>query len=177
MRAALRILAGTVVGVFVWQAAGGLRFTPTGATNRISDYAAALILLPFALTALYLLMVGLRWLLLALWPAAVRVECATGAIEFHLGPFGRSRFDAQRLSARYPYELDADDDEQQFEKFEDPEVQERDRLPVMTHPAYPGRLELLIRRFTTDDETALAEKMRPFLRFVRGSAVQGDTDP
>ena len=77
------------------------------------------------------------------------------------------RLDAQRLEIRYPHELDPEDSEQRFESYEDPDVQERTRLPRMTHPEYPGRVDWVIRRFVPLDEAVLAQRLRPFLEAAR----------
>jgi len=174
--AALRLFGGAVVGVFVVTSYRGLHFVPSGASNRITDYALAVALLPVAVGGLYLLLTGLRWLLLVLWPGNLEIVGSSREILFALGPFGRHRFDAPRLRIRYPYECDPDEGEYSVEAFEDPQLQERTRVPRIDHPDHPGRVDRLIERFAAPQRQALVDAMQPFiaaLRENRASAAGG----
>lgn len=167
MRAFVRLLFGMLLGSFLVQAYGGLRFTPTGASNRLTDYALAIAMLPFTAGTLALLWAGLRWLALAFWPMSVRMEFSGQGIAMYLGPFGRCFLDAGRLKVQYPHEMDSEETDEVFEAFEDPEIQERTRVPHLVHPDYPGRVDLLMLRYGVLDEPALAETLRPFVAAVR----------
>ena len=129
LRSLPRLLAAGAAAVLIGSIWGRLRFTPTGASNRIVDYAWAIALLPVGLVALWLAASGLRWLLLAGWPRPVAFLGRRRELTLDLGPFGHHRLDAARMSVRYAHELDPEEGGDPFETFEDPELQERTRLP------------------------------------------------
>lgn len=176
MRAFVRLMFGAMVGAFVVQAYAGLHFIPTGVSNRLTDYALAIALLPVAAATAFLLWAGLRWLALAAWPAAVRMEFSDRGIAIYLGPFGQCFLDAGRLVVRYPHEMDPEEGGEAFELFEDPQLQERTRVPHIEHPDYPGRVDLLMLRYGVLDEPALAQRLSPFIAAVRGGAGHIERD-
>ncbi len=169
LRAFVRLMCGSLLGVAVINGISGLRFVPTGSSNRLTDYAIAIALIPFALGALYLAGAGLRWLLLCGWPSPERIDFSAEMIALSLGPFGKCELDVKQLSMQYPHEIDPEEADEPFECYEDPEVQEKTRLPNMIHPDYPGQVDRLIRRFVRLDEAEIAERLTPFVRAVRQS--------
>ncbi|MCP4250128.1 MAG: hypothetical protein GY778_24055 [bacterium] len=176
LRALPRLLAAGAAVVLIGSVRGRLRFTPTGASNRITDYAWALALLPVVLAVLWLAVAGLRWLLLAVWPRRVAFCGRRRDLTLDLGPFGHHRLDVARMSIQYPHELDPDDGGDPFETFEDPEVQERTRLPHMEHPDYPGRLDWLLLRLAGGEEQAVVRQLSPFVKAVREADSMGEAN-
>ena len=59
-RAILRLLAGAMISVVLAHAYGGLHFRPTATSNRLTDYAIVLALVPAAALAILLLAAWLR---------------------------------------------------------------------------------------------------------------------
>ncbi len=176
LRSLPRLLAAGATAALVGSVWGRLRFTPTGASNRIVDYAWAIALLPVALVALWLAAAGLRWLLLAAWPGRVAFCGRMRELTLALGPFGHYRLDIARLSVRYAHELDPEEGGDPFETFEDPELQERTRLPHMEHPDYPGRLDWLILRLAGGQEQVVVQLLRPFIEAVRKAHSMGEAE-
>ena len=168
-RALLRIPPGAVLILIAVRVVSELKFTPSGVSNRITEYSVALIMLVVALTGLILVLRGLRWLALALWPAAVGITADAGALTFRMGPFGTRRYPTDALDVSYAFErsVDADDDDNLYESFLDPEVQMESYLPRIVHPDASVPLERLILHYARGTERQLAVALRPFTDDMR----------
>ena len=62
------------------------------------------------------------------------------------------------------------------ESFEDPELQERTRLPHIEHPDYPGRLDWLILRLAGGQEQVVVQRLSPFIKAVREAGLMGEAE-
>ena len=168
-RALLRIPPGAVLILIAVRVVSELKFTPSGVSNRITEYSVALIMLVVALTGLILVLRGLRWLALALWPAAVGITADAGALTFRMGPFGTRRYPTDALDVSYAFErsVDTEDDDNLYESFLDPEVQMENYLPRIVHPDASVPLERLILHYARGTERQLAVALRPFTDDMR----------
>jgi hypothetical protein len=143
---------------------GRLTFVSTGASNALVDYSVAIIALPIPILGLVLLIVGLRWILLAVWPAKLGIEASENELILRLGPFGTKRFDADRIEVRYPFELRDDEADVGFEAYLPEETQYATFVPRMIHPEAREAIHRTILRFASVDEKAAAAALGPILR-------------
>ncbi len=154
-------------------AAPAIRFTPSGASNRIEDYALLIALLPVAGLGLWLAWRGARWLALACWPGRVGVEADARELVLALGPFGFWRLDAVRLRAVYLFELDSDElASDQFEAHLPEDHQRRVMLPRLSHPDCPFPIRERLLALLAGDEPELARQLAPFIRAWRGEPLE-----
>ena len=168
-RALLRMMpAGLMLAVSVGTISS-LNFTPNPLTNRITEYCLTLVMVPVGFCGAAFAISGLRWLLTAFWPGRLCIVADAGALTFHLGPMGTRRYEVDRISLRYPFELNIEDDGEEavFESLLEPSVQMATLLPRMEYAGEPNRLNRRILHFTRLDEAHAAKVLRPFFEFVR----------
>ena len=168
-RGLLRIIpAGLMLAVSVGTVSS-LNFASNPFTNRITEYCLALVMVPVGLGGAVLAFSGARWLLTAFWPGRLCIVADAGGITFHLGPMGTVRCEVDRITLRYPFELNTEDDGENavFESFLEPSEQMATLLPRMEYAGEPKRLDRRILHFTRLDEAQAAELLRPFVEFVR----------
>ena len=73
-RATLWLALATVIAVFSWPAVANLRFDRSGISPPIVDIAVVLVVIPFGLCGVGMVIWGLRWFVLAVWPGRVGVH-------------------------------------------------------------------------------------------------------
>lgn len=168
-RALLRMMPAGLLLVMSVGTIRSLNFAPNPLTNRITEYCLTLVMLPLGLSGAALAISGLRWLLTALWPGRLLIVADAGGLTFHLGPMGTDRYEIDRITLRYPFELSIEDDggDAVFESLLEPSEQMATLLPRMEYAGEPTRLDRRILHFTRLDETQAAESLRPFIEFVR----------
>lgn len=134
-----------------------------GATNRVVDWAIALIALPVPLISLIALWRAIRWLSLSIWPGPVGIAATLEGIQTHLGLIESRTYDAKRLVIRYPFELAEELDEGSFEAYLPEEKQMEMLMPRMTHPQARRPLQEILMQFGSYDEADLARRLRPLI--------------
>jgi len=146
-----------------------LSFTPTGVSNRITDYVIAVAASPLAVGTLVCAFKGLRCLLFAIWPGRMGVWGERDALVLRLGPFGRVRYAAAKLDIRYPFELADDADEDGgYEAFLPEEEQKKRLLPRMTHRGVREPINETILRYAAGSEEEIIHGLRPAIEHWRG---------
>lgn len=147
----------------------GLNFASNPLTNRITEYCLTLVLAPIGLGGVMLAFSGLRWLLTAFWPGRLCIVADADGITFHLGPMGTDRCEVERITLRYPFELDIEDEGEDavYESLLEPSEQMATLLPRMEYAGEPKRLDRRILHFTRLDQARAAELLRPFVEYVR----------
>jgi len=164
-RAAFFLAGVAVCGILLRQGVPLLRFTPSGASNRIEDYALGFVLLIVAGLGVGLLIPGLRHLALALWPGPVGIAANPEGLLLLLGPVGRWSIPKSELHVTYPFEFDeGDEDAASFEFHLPAEVQESTLIPRIRHTPTDRDLREVILKHVSHDEAALAKRL--------GSAIQ-----
>lgn len=169
-RALLFLGPGVLLLVICFGVAQGLRFRPSGVSNRIGDYSLAIVMLPVALGGLVIAGMGLRWLAMAVWPGWLGIVADADGLSFHLGPMGSARYCAGELDVRYLFELlgeDGEGDAELYEALTDPQEQMASMLPRIRCARSAKSLERRIVRFTRMGEQELAALLRPFIESVR----------
>ncbi len=147
-----------------------LNFTPTGVSNRLTEYCLATAMVPVFLAGLALAVSGSRWILLGVWPGQLLIVATADAITLHLGPMGRFIYDTDALKVTYPFEETGDpggDEVPVYESLLHPAEQMATLLPRIVHTGTSERIEREIMRFTRLPESSLIETLRPFIDNVR----------
>lgn len=175
-RALVRLAPALVVVTFSGSILANLRFARSGGSSLIVDVAVALVLAPIVLCAVAVGVAGLRWLALACWPRPVGIYADATALTLALGPFGRRRYETDRLEIRYLFERGEDDEADTFEALLPQEQQIRSFLPTMRHPAAPEPLDRVVMRFVGGSEATLAQTLRPMLARWRGEDDTAEPD-
>ena len=153
---------------------GQLQFVPSGTSNRFVDYSIAILMIPFVLGAVAFAMRAAGLACMAIWPGSVGVYAGRETLTIRLGPFGTRRYDVRRLEVRYPYELPADDGDDQFEAFLPEERQLAELVPRMTHPEASELLDRTIRRMAGMADAEIARVLRPAMDFYRAAGRGGE---
>lgn len=151
---------GVVVTVSVFP---DLNLWASGATNRVVDWAIALIALPAPLISLFALWRAIRWLSLSLWPGPVGITATPEGIQTRLGLIESRTYDAKRLVIRYPFELAEELDEGSFEAYLPEEKQLETLMPRLTHPEARRPIQEILMQFGSGDEGDLARRLRPLI--------------
>lgn len=173
----MRTGPGVVLFLFGWNAMRNLDFANSPTTNRITEYALGVVLVPVTMSGLLLAIAGMRWALLAGWPAPLGIVGSTDGLTFRLGPMGNRRFDISGLDVTYLFErsFDTDDAEAVYESLIDPQLQMAEMLPCIRHPDAGEPLERRILRFVRMSERRTADALRPFIDHVRAQRpAQGE---
>jgi len=157
-----------LTGLLAYLICRDLPFTTTGTSNRLVEYAIALIALPLPVLSAWSAWKALQWLTFTLWPGTLEIQASERGLVLQLGPFGTRRFDAARLVVKYPFELSADLDGGGFEAFLPEERQRSTLLPGILHPDSPKPLNHEILRFSSLDETRVAGTLRACIAVWRG---------
>jgi len=167
-RAALRIGPGVVTAFLSAHALGRLNFAPSGISNRITDYALAMILVPIALVGLALVVFGLRWLLMSMWFGKLEIVGTEDALTFRLGPLGAQRYTLEELTVYYPFEFCPEEElEGVYESLLDPAVQMEEYLPHIVRRRDSARLDPRIPGLAALREKQCAALLRPWTNAVR----------
>lgn len=143
-----------------------LSFTPSGVSNRITEYSLVALILPMSVAGAMLAWRGLRWLLTAVWPGPVEIVAERTGLTFCLGPMGTSRHDAAHLEAKYPFELLLDGDELDDSVYEahlPPEQQQAEFLPRIRDLHTKRRLDRNLVAYTAQSPERLSTQLRPLL--------------
>jgi len=161
-------LGGVAVAVF-----SRLQFIPSGTSNRLVDYSLAVVMIPIVLGAAAFAIRAAGLACMAVWPGAVGVYAGRDELTIKMGPFGTRRYDVARLDVRYPYELPADDGEDQFEALLPEERQVAELFPRITHPDARELIDRTIRRMAGVPEDDIVHILRPAIYFYR-AVREGD---
>ncbi len=157
----------------------GLNFTPSGVSNRITEYALAAVLAPVALVGVALVISGLRWLLMSIWPGRLGIIASADALTFQLGPMGVQRYAMEELTVRYLFESSpGEESETLYEALLDPDVQMAEFLPRIEGRQDSKRLDLWMLKFAGLAERQCAASLRPWTDMVRndrGCSSPSDT--
>ena len=169
-------LGGVAVAVF-----SQLQFIPSGVSNRLVDYSLALLMIPIVLGAAAFAIRAAGLACMAVWPGSVGVYAGRDELTIKMGPFGTRRYDVGRLDVRYPYELPADDGEDQFEALLPQERQMAELIPKITHPDARELIDRTIRRMAGGPEDNIVRMLRPAIDFYRAvregdKGVRGDAE-
>lgn len=169
LRAVLSAGPGLFMALLSLRFIGGLSFTPTATSNRITEYSLTLVLLPVAAGGLLLTFSGLRWLVMVLWPGRLEIVADVDALTFHLGPMGSARYETRRLDVRYLFEIPGDETDAAaiYESLLEPEVQMAEFLPRIRYSGEPDRLDRRILYFIGAGEKQAAAALRPFIDHLR----------
>lgn len=162
-RASVWLAPALVHGLFSWHLWFNLRLGEPGGPSTIVKVAIIAALIPFGLAGIAMVVWGLRWLLLAMWPGRVGVTADTHALRLELGPFGNRTYDTDRLDVRYFFELSADSGEEGFEALLPEAEQIRNFLPRLLHPDAKNPLQRSIMRFADGTESSVAQALRPII--------------
>ena len=155
-------LGGVAVAVF-----SQLHFIPSGTSNRLVDYSLAVLMIPIVLGAAAFAIRAAGLACMAAWPGSVGVFAGPDELTIKMGPFGTKRYDVARLDVRYPYELPADDGEEQFEALLPHERQVAELIPRITHPDARELIDRTIRRMAGVSEDNIVRILRPAIYFYR----------
>ncbi|MCG3129964.1 MAG: hypothetical protein FLDDKLPJ_00703 [Phycisphaerae bacterium] len=176
-------------GILGWSAAApaalvlnlvapSLSFRHSGASNQIEDFALAFALLLIGGLGLAAAGWGGRWMLLASWPGQVGFVADGRGVSWRLGPFGSGRLDAARIEARYLFELDDEElEEDRFEAFLPEETQRRTMLPRLRHPQVRRCVRPLLLNFCGAPEEELAARLRPMIDAWRKTSAETGASP
>jgi len=153
---------------------GHLDFRASVVSSRLVELSLAALMLPVAAAAVSSGVVAARWVLLVLWPSAVGITASPANLELRLGPFGARRFDGERITVRYPFELTAEEVDGMFEAFLPEEEQFANLVPRLRHPSAREPLERTILRFAGLSERYVASALRPVVACWRERQPPGD---
>ncbi len=154
------LIAGALYG------ASSLSFRSSAVSNRLTDYAAAFVLLWAFAGGVGLAWRGFRWLLFACWPAPLGLTVTADHVAIHLGPFGRSQVPHDDLTATYRFELD-ELEHPTTEDFVDPEEEVATRLPLLRRRSGGEPLDEVLRRFSAVPEPRLVARLQPLVHKLR----------
>lgn len=178
MRGILGGIAAAPAALVLNMIAPSLSFRHSGASNQIEDYALSFTLLLIGIAGLAAAAWGGRWALLALWPGRVGFVADVRGLSWRLGPFGSGRLDAERIEARYLFELDDEElEEGHFEAFLPEETQRRTMLPRLRHPQVRHCVRQLLLNFCAAPEEKLADGLRPMIDAWRKAPADAGSSP
>lgn len=149
-----------------WLAIVGLLdvdLAPAGFQSRLVEYSVGLLWLLVLAAGAAFVWSGLRWVLLGLWPGPVGVAADKAELRLQFGPYGDRTYDAARLTIRYLFELDEEEQEGMVEALMPEDFQRANYVPRIRHPEAPEPLEARMRRLLRRDETAIAAALRPMI--------------
>ncbi|MEK6674665.1 MAG: hypothetical protein AABZ47_03310 [Planctomycetota bacterium] len=155
-KATVLFLPGALLGIVTGLILADLRFIPSGASNRIVDYAVAALALGLAIISIFLLIRGGTWLLLSLWPGHVGIHADEHELRLCLGPFKARRFIATELRITYPFDTIDNGDDVSFEAYLPEEVQIQTLLPAIIPHASAERLDRVLLQFAKGSEPQVA---------------------
>lgn len=162
-----------ILGLIVFGVLGGLRFSPTGLSNRLVDFSLAAMLIPLAGASLYAGFASVRHFLLSAWPFPLGIVFGERSLRLHLGPFGRMEYDVHKLDVTYPFEQSVDLAGGSFEAFLPVEEQIATLLPRISHGDEPRAIDRRVLRFAAHSEEELAGMVRDIISRWRASQDQG----
>ncbi len=167
-RSSVWLAPALVHGLLSWHLLSDVRLGEPGGPHTIVELAIIAALVPFGLAGIAMVALGMRWLLLALWPGCVGVTADAHALRLALGPFGNRTYDTDRLEVRYFFELSEDNDEGGFEALLPEQEQIKNFLPRLLHPDAKSPLHRSIMRFADGTESSIAQALRPVIAQWRG---------
>lgn len=144
-----------------------LSFSTSPLRNGLVEGCIVVVTVPVLAAAIFFGLRAVRWGLLGVWPAPIGIAACHNELVMQLGPFGTQSYDASCLQIRYPYELDDDQDGDEFEAFLPEDVQVATLLPRITHSRESKPLNHRILRFTGASEADLAQVLLPITRAWR----------
>lgn len=162
-RASVWLAPALVHALISWHILTDIRLEAASGANTVVAVAWIAMLVPFGLVGAVMVIVGLRWLALALWPGRVGVTATADELKLALGPFGTRSFDASRLEAKYFFELSIDVVDEGFEALLPDEEQVANFLPRLRHPDAKEPLNRRLMRFATGTEPEIAQTLRPVI--------------
>lgn len=131
--------------------------------HRATFLALSVFFLGLAAIAAVLLIICIRWLLLACWTAELGIEISSQTVSLKLGPFGRRTYDWSDIEMGIEQDFD---------------VELLDRIPddaivtFMRHPDSNEDLLLRVQRFAGLETERLTSLMRPYLKWT-SSEISG----
>ncbi len=167
-RSSVWLAPALVHGLISWHILSDVRLGTTGGASTIVTVAMIALLIPFALAGVAMIVLGLRWLLLALWPGRVGVTADARSLHLAFGPFGSRTYDVDRLDTKYYFELSIDIVEVGFEALLPDEEQVANFLPRLLHPDAKTPINRTIMRFAGGTEAEVACALRPMIAHWRG---------
>lgn len=159
--------AGAVICIVVYLAWQPLRFDPNPASNRLTDYALAVVYAAVGLIGIGLLWYGLKWLIFALWPGPVELVADEGGLTVPTGPFAVHRYDWERMTARYSFEVEPDEEGFAFDSLMDEDEEPDARLPLLQHPESRIPLNVALERLIDVRSPVHIARLRPWIDAVR----------
>ena len=176
-RGVVRVAPGVVLVLIAWSVVRPLRFTPSAVSNRIVDYSLLALMVPVAVAGMLLVVQGLRWMAMALWPARLEIRADEHAVTMRLGPIGSRRIANETIDLRYPFEMEGDPDigDDVYESFLSPERQMASILPRMFHDAEKRRLDNLVFYYSGQDVETCIAALRPYVEYMRRGRPAIDT--
>jgi len=167
-RSSVWLAPALVQALILWHVLADLQIHKTGSGSTMVAMAKIALLVPFAVAGAAMLVVGLRWLLLTLWPGRVGITADAHSLRLALGPFGRHIYDVNRLEAKYLFELSVDIVESGFEALLPDDEQVDNFLPRLLHPDAKTPINRSIMRFACGTEAEVARALRPMIAQWRG---------
>lgn len=161
MNGLIRGAGASISGFLVALILVRLDFSTTAISNRIVDFALAVVSLPLVMAALVWGIQAIRWLALALWPAAIGAFASASGLTLRFGPFGTSTYPASELDVRYLFELGEEESDGSYEALLPEEEQRAQFVPRLAHPAATQPLDRVIIRFVAGSEADMAASLRP----------------
>jgi len=181
VRRTARLLRGlllTPLGLYlinlIWRIWPSLVFVPTAVSNRITDYALAVVLVLLAAVGFSFALAGLRWLLFLFWPARLHIVADSKRLCIPTGPIGRLELDWERMSARYSFEVEPEELGEGFDSLMDEDEEPSVRLPLLRHPALRTPVNDLLTAFAGLEEGRLVGLLRPYVERVRRRQAERD---
>ena len=156
-RAALLAVVGVMCGFPAFRLWPELRFVPSAASNRITDYAIAWLAGLLLLLGLGLCWRSAKWAALAAWPGRLGFEISADNIRARLGPFGTWSVAAAELSVDWPeylFELELDADQ----------PLPLNECPPITYGSGETRIDIQLRRFGLLSEGRWWPIVEPLIR-------------
>lgn len=159
--------AGAIICYMVFRLWQRLHFDPTPASNRLPDYAFAVVYVTLAIVGTALLWHGLRWLTFALWPGPIEIVADEDGLTIPTGPIARRRYDWERMTLRYSFEIEADEEAFVFDSFMDEDEEPDARLPLMQHPESRLPLNVALERLIDVGRPTVIARLRPWTDWAR----------
>lgn len=139
-------------------------FRASAVSNRLVDYCLAVAALLPAVASLVFGVAALGRVLLALWPGTVAIVAEPGALWLRLGPLGTRRYDAAHLDIQYPFEIEDEANDGDFEAFLPEAEQIQTLMPRITHPDSSKPLNRVILAYAGGSERDVIAVLRSALR-------------
>lgn len=165
-----------ILCVVIYRAWQRLRFDPTPASNRLPDYALAVVYLAIGAVAIALLWYGVKWLVFALWPGPIEIVADEDGLAIPTGPIGRRRYDWARMTARYSFEVAPDEEAFVFDSLMDEDDEPDARLPLFEHAESRLPLNVALERLIDVRSPTVIARLRPWIERLRREQQLADRE-